>query len=62
MGPVWLWHTASWACSWGYLSFQKQKVPEYNFSISDTSETKTSMETASANMALVCVTFTAATT
>lgn len=35
--------------------FNRNRVLEYLFTISDTSETKTSMETASPNMALVCV-------
>jgi hypothetical protein len=38
--------------------FNRNRALEYLFSISDTSETTTSMETASPNMALVCVTST----
>ena len=39
----------------GIYPFSGNRVPEYLFSISDTSETVTPMGTARPNMALVCV-------
>jgi len=45
---------SAFECTGIYL-FNRNKVPLYLFSISETSETITSMETAPPNMALICV-------
>jgi hypothetical protein len=41
--------------STGKYPFNRNRVPECLFSISDTSESKTSIDTASSNMTLICV-------
>jgi len=41
--------------STGMYTFNRNRVLECLFSISDTSETKTSIERASSNMTLICV-------
>jgi hypothetical protein len=50
-----LWVLVSVLLSQRVFSLSTGSVPEYLFSVSDTSETITSMETAPPNMALVCV-------